>query len=72
MLAEVLDDNLNLLRDVIGVQTHPTHDSLHGGAAFDLLGIDGRAFVRQLERETVRRVVLQHIEDELLLNRLPH
>ena len=36
MLAEVLDDDLDLLRDVVGVQPDPAHDPLHGGAALDL------------------------------------
>jgi hypothetical protein len=32
-VAEVLDHNLHLLRDVVRVQPDPAHDALHGGAA---------------------------------------
>ena len=72
VFAEVLDDDLHLLRDVVGVQPHPAHDPLHGRAALDLLLVVILAVVRQLEGQLVGRVVLQHVEDELLLDGLPH
>ena len=64
VLAEVLDDDLDLLRDVVGVQPHPAHDPLHRRAALDLLLVELLAFVGQLEGQLVGRVVLQHVEDE--------
>ena len=72
VLAEVLDDDLHLLRDVVGVQPHPAHDALHRRAALDLLLVVLLALVRQLEGQLVGGVVLQHVEDELLLDGLPH
>ena len=72
VFAEVLDDDLDLLGDVVRVQPHPAHDALHGGAAFDGLLVVVHAVVRQLERQPVRRVVLEHVEDEPLLDRLAH
>ena len=35
--AEVFDDDLDLLRDVVGMEPDPAHDPLHGRAAFDFL-----------------------------------
>ena len=72
VLAEVLDDDLHLLGDVVGVQPHPAHDALHRRAALDRRLVVVLAVVRQLEGQLVGRVVLQHVEDELLLDGLPH
>ncbi len=72
VLAVVLDDDLHLLRDVVGVQPNPLHDALHGGAALDLLLVQFLAVVGQLERQLVGRVILQHIEDEAFLDGLAH
>ena len=67
---EVLDHHLGLLRDVVRVQLHEARQRLRG-----LLALDVRivlAGLEQLEVGRVRRVVLQHVEDEPLLDRLPH
>jgi hypothetical protein len=69
---EVLDDNLHLLRDVVRVQADPAHDALHGGAALDGVFVVILAFMSESERQSVRRVVGKHVEDELLLDGLPH
>lgn len=72
MFAEVLDHHLDLLRDVVRVEPHPAHDLLHGGAALDLLVVGFFPLVGELEGERVGRVVLQHVENELLLDGLTH
>ena len=72
VFAEVLHHDLHLLRDVVRMQPHPAHDPLHRRAALDLLLVVVLALVRQLEGQLVGRVVLQHVEDELLLDGLPH
>jgi hypothetical protein len=72
VLAEVLDDDLHLLADVVRVQLHPAHQSAGGGAALDLVVGDLLALVGESEREAVGRVVLQHVEDEALLDGLAH
>ena len=68
----MLDHDLDLLRDVVRVQPHPAHDALHRRAALHLPVTQLLAVVGQLERQGVGRVVLQHVEDELFLNRLAH
>lgn len=68
----MFDHHLHILRDVVGMEPHPAHDSLHRGAAFHRLFITFLALVRQLERQLVRRVILQHIENEFLLDGLSH
>jgi hypothetical protein len=72
VLAVVLDDDLHLLGDVVRVEPHPAHDLLQGRAALDLLVVELLALVGELEGEAVGRVVLQHVEDELLLDGLAH
>ena len=72
VLAEVLDDDLDLLADVVGVKPHPAHDALHGGVALDLLLVHLLAVVGEPEGQLVGRVVLQHVEDEAFLDGLPH
>ena len=72
VLAEVLDDDLDLLGDVVGVQPHPAHDALQRRAALDLLVVQLLAVVGQPEGQLVGRVVLQHVEDEAFLDGLPH
>ena len=67
---EVLDHHLGLLRDVVRVQPHEARQRLRGLLALDV-GIV-LAGLEQLEVGRVGRVVLQHVEDELLLDRLPH
>ena len=67
---EVLDHHLRLLRDVVGVQPHEPRQRLRG-----LLALDGGVVLARLEQpevRPVRGVVLQHVEDEPLLDRLPH
>ena len=70
--AEVLDDDLDCLGDVVGVQPHPAHDPLQGRAALDFRFIEFLAVMGQFESQLVGRVVLQHVEDELLLDGLSH
>ena len=72
VLAEVLDDDLDLLADVVGMETHPSHDAFQRGVALDLLVVPFSAAGGQTKGKPVRRVVLEHIEDEAFLNRLPH
>ena len=71
-LAKVLDDDLDLLRDVVWVESDPTHDPLHRRAAFDLFLIEFLAVVRKLESQLVGRVILQDVENEPFLDRLTH
>ncbi|MNX67156.1 hypothetical protein D3C86_982650 [compost metagenome] len=54
----MLDDHLNLLRDVVGMQAHPLHDAFHRRTAFDGLLVVLLAIVGQLEGELVTRIVL--------------
>ena len=70
--AEVLHHDLDLLGDVVRMEPHPTHQPLHGCAAFHLRVIHLLPVVGQAEGSFVAGVVLQHVEDEALLNRLPH
>jgi hypothetical protein len=69
---KVFDDDLDLLGDVVGVQPDPAHDPLHGRAAVDFPVVQFLAVGGQLEGQLVGRVVLKHVEDELLLHGLPH
>ena len=68
----MLDNDLHLLGDVIGVQANPAHDALHGRALLDFQLVPFFAAVGQLEGQPIGRVVLQHIKDEALLDGLPH
>ena len=68
--AEVLDHHLRLLRDVVRVQRHEARE-LRGR----LLLVDLRVVLDRLDQPVVRlvgRVVLEHVEDEALLDGLPH
>ena len=71
-LAEVLHHDLHLLGDVVGVELHPAHQLLEGGAALHLLRGEAVAVLGELEGHLVGGVVLQHIEDEALLDCLAH
>ena len=68
----MLHHDFNFLRNIERVQPDPAHDALHGGAAIDFFLCHLRAVVRQLEGQLVRRVVLQHVQNELFFNRLAH
>ena len=72
MLPEVLDDDLDFLGDVVGMQPDPAHDLLAGRAAFGLLVVQLLAVVGEFKGQLVGRVVLQDIEDEDLLDGLPN
>ncbi|MDT4835455.1 hypothetical protein FQZ97_691210 [compost metagenome] len=72
VFAEVLDHHLHFLRDVVRVQLDPAHDAFQRLAALHLGFAQLLTVVRQLEGGLVRRVVLQHIEDKTLLDRLAH
>ena len=67
---EVLDHHLGLLRDIVRMQPHESRQRQRGLLALDV-GIV-LACLEQPEVRPVRGVVLQHVEDELLLDRLPH
>ena len=70
--AEVFHHDLHLLGDVVGVELHPAHQFLEGGIALHFFAGEALAFLGELEGELVGGVVLQHIEDELFLDRLAH
>ena len=68
--AEVLDDDLDFLADGGRVQVGEA-----GDPALRLLGLEGRVVLDGLLQAVVRlvgHVVLQHVEDEALLDRLAH
>ena len=71
-LAEMLHHDLYLLGDVVGVELHPAHQLLEGGAALHLLRGEVVAVLGELEGHLVGGVVLEHIKDEALLDRLAH
>ena len=68
--AEVLDDDLGLLRDVRRVQVHEPRE--RGGGLFLVQGGVVGDGLGQLEEPAVRGVAAQHIENEALLDRLAH
>ena len=72
--AEVLDDDLDLLADVVRVQLHPVHQRLQRLGLLDLgvVRVVVPALVGELEGQLVAGVVLQHVEDEALLDGLLH
>ena len=68
--VEVLHHHFRLLRDVVRVQPHETSQGAGG-----LLPLHVRIVRTRLEQPVVggiRRVVIQHVEDEALLDRLAH
>jgi hypothetical protein len=70
VFAEVLDDDLDFLADVVGVEAHPAGQ---GGAGF--FGVYDFPFglgVGDLPGGAVGGVVAQHVEDEAFFDRLPH
>ena len=67
---EVLDHHLGLLRDIVRMQPHETRERPCSPLAL-YVGIV-LAGLEQLEVRSIRGVVLQHVEDELLLDRLTH
>ena len=70
MGAEVLDHDFGLLGDVVRVQAHEAGQGLGGLLLVDLgVVLDG---LDQPEVGLVGRVVLQHVEDEALLDGLAH
>ena len=72
VLAEMLDDDRDLLADVVGVKPHPAHDAFQRGVALDFDFVPFLAAAREAEGEAIGRVVLQDVEDEAFLDRLPH
>ncbi len=72
VLSEVLDDDLDLLADVVRVQPHPAHQRLECPGLVHLLVVVLRTIVCELESHPIGRVVLEHVEDEALLDRLLH
>ena len=70
MLAEVLDDDLGLLGEVMRMQADEPRDR-----PARLLGVVLRVFLRRLldlPEGLVRRVVREHVHDEALFDGLPH
>jgi len=53
MIAEVLDDNLHLLRDVVGMQPHPAGKRLGGLGSIDLLIVVFAPLMREPPRNLV-------------------
>ncbi len=71
--AEVLDDHRDLLRDVRRVQPYPGHDLATRLVRVDLdVDTAGVILVREAEGQAVWEVVLEHVEDEALLDGLLH
>ena len=70
VLTEVFDDDLGLLRQVRRVQRHEPGDRRFRPRLV-MLGVVGDRLL-DLPVRLVRRVVLQHVEDEPLLDRLAH
>ncbi|MNS11095.1 hypothetical protein D3C72_426270 [compost metagenome] len=68
----MLDDDLDLLADVVGMEAHPAHDPLQRRVLLDFLLVPVLAVVGQAEGQLVGRVVPQHVEDEALLDGLAH
>ena len=68
----MLHDNLHLLRDVVRVEAYPTHYPFHRLATVDFLLVIFLTVVSEFEGKLIWGVVLQHIEDEALLNGLAH
>ena len=68
----MLDHDLHLLADIIGVQAHPLHNALQGLRPLNLSLVPLFAAIGQFEGQLVGRVVLQHIEDKALFNGLTH
>ena len=70
VVAEVRDDELDLLPDVGRVQRRPARQRPPGALLVDpLVLLD---CLGELPRGAVRHVALQHVEDEPLLDRLAH
>ena len=72
VLAEVLDDDLDLLADVVRVQPHPVGDLLRPLGLVHFLVVVLLAPVGDLVGDPVGGVVAQHVEDEALLDGLLH
>lgn len=68
----MLDDDGYLLTDVIRMESHPPGKLLQTFSFINLLVVIFLAAVREFEGESVWRVVLQYVEDELLLDGLLH
>jgi hypothetical protein len=67
---EVFNHDLSFLRDIVRVQPHEACQRVRG-----LLALDVRIVLAGLEQlivRRVRRIIFEHIEDESLLDRLPH
>ena len=69
--AEMLDDHLHFLCNVVIVQAHPLIEFHLGLAALHFL-ICRLNLLRQVVGHLVIGVVLQHVENESLFNRLTH
>ncbi|MBM7817298.1 hypothetical protein JOE56_001992 [Brevibacterium paucivorans] len=74
ILAEMLDDDLNLLNNVCRMQTHPPHEALFRGALIDEIFTTNSttSSLSELESRLISRVVTQHIKDKTLLDGLLH
>ena len=68
--AEVFDDHLRLLLDVVRVQAHEFRQRPRGFLPGQVRVV--RDVLEQAVIRGIRRVVRQHVEDEALFDRLPH
>ena len=68
---KVLDDHHHFLADIVIVQTHPLIELDLGFFAFDFL-VDILHLHRQVISDFVVGVVLQHIKNKALFDRLAH
>lgn len=66
----MLHHDRHLLRDVVEVELYPARDPFQRRAALDFFFVQLVAFVSQLEGQAVGRIILQHIEDDFLLDGL--
>ncbi len=64
MIAEVLDDNLHLLRDVVGMQPHPAGKRLGGLGSIDLLIVVGRGTAVARGLAAARRIAAGSLRTE--------
>ena len=68
----MLNNNLHLLRDIVGMKFYPAHDAFHGRTVFDFCFVPFLSAIGELESEFVGSVILKNIKNELLFNCLPH
>src|SRR5581483_9893261 len=72
ILAEVLDNDLYVLRDVSWMQACCLSDHFSRLALRHDFAADGRILLRKAIRKRIRRVVLQNVANKALLNGLLH